>query len=58
MNEDCLHSGEHCKPMKCPDCGRFSRHSWDTGWFGTQDGNNQYWGGTCSVHGEWSDAAA
>lgn len=44
--------------MKCPDCGRFSRHSWDTGWYGTQNGQNQDWGGTCSTHGDWSDSAA
>lgn len=53
-----MHSGEHCKPNNCPDCGRYSGHSWDTGGFSTQNGWNQYWGGICIIHGEWSDSAA
>jgi hypothetical protein len=58
ITDDCTHDGEHCAPLKCLDCGRFSSHSWSTGWFGTENGSNQRWGGTCSAHGEWSESAA
>jgi len=53
-----MHPGEHCQPLHCPDCGRYSRHSWDTGGFSTQNGWNQHWGGICIKHGPWSDSAA
>lgn len=57
--DECMHlMGDHCRPLNCPDCGRFSRHSWDTGGLATQNGWNQHWGGICIKHGEWSDAAA
>ncbi|AOY72068.1 hypothetical protein ARZXY2_2538 [Arthrobacter sp. ZXY-2] len=56
--DDCLHMGEHCAPLHCPDCGRFSRHSWTTEYHYTENDGNQYWGGECVRHGEWSDAAA
>lgn len=41
--------------IKCPDCGRFSKESWED-MFGTQNGNIYEWGGTCSTHGEWRDS--
>lgn len=56
--EGCDHAGEHCEPLKCPECGRYSGHSWSTSGESTENGWNQYWGGTCRTHGEWSDAAA
>ena len=57
--DDCLHPGEHVSPpCKCIECGRFSSHSWDTGWFYTPDGAQQHWGGICKIHGEWSESAA
>lgn len=55
---DCLHPGDHTRPLNCPDCGRFSAHSWQTRWFYTQNGGQQSWGGTCARHGEWSEDAA
>lgn len=58
MTADCMHPGEHHTPFNCPDCGRFSSHSWTTGLYGTQNGLNERWGGTCGQHGEWSDSAA
>lgn len=56
--DDCLHPGEHCQPNHCPDCGRYSSHSWDTGDYYTQNGWNQRWGGTCVKHGEWEESGA
>lgn len=58
VEDECLHSGKHCRPNRCPDCGRFSSHSWTTGWVYSEDGSNEHFGGTCKVHGEWTDAAA
>ena len=58
MSDDCMHPGRHTPPIACTECGRFSSHSWDTGWFYTDNGGQQYWGGVCSLHGEWSEAAA
>lgn len=58
LDDDCIHAGVHCAPLNCPDCGRFSAHSWDTGGLGTQNGWNQHWGGTCRECGEWSNSAA
>jgi hypothetical protein len=55
---DCLHGGRHCKPNNCPDCGRFCSDSWTTGYYYTQNGGNEDWGGHCKVHGEWSESAA
>jgi hypothetical protein len=59
MRTDCEwhNTTDHCKPLNCPECGRFSADSWDTGWFGTQNGMDQRWGGECSEHGIWSDSA-
>lgn len=52
-----MHGGHHCKPWNCPDCGRFMSDSWvEAG--GGQNGWNEYYGGICAVHGEWSDSAA
>lgn len=58
LRDDCMHPGVHCPPNRCPDCGRFSRHSWDTGGYSTQNGWNQDWGGICGQCGEWSEQAA
>lgn len=58
MSTDCMHPGQHCAPLRCPDCGRYSKHSWDTGPYATQNGANQHYGGECTKHGEWSDSAA
>ena len=58
LRDDCMHPGEHGAAIKCPDCGRFSGHSWSTGWYSTQDGGNERFGGDCSKCGEWSDSAA
>jgi hypothetical protein len=52
-----MHGGNHCKPWNCPECGRFMSDSWvEAG--GGQNGWNEYYGGICSEHGEWSDSAA
>lgn len=56
--DGCLHPGQHCAPLNCPDCGRFSRHSFDTGPFYTENGFQQCWGGDCSQCGEWSNEAS
>lgn len=53
-----MHPGAHAGPLHCPECGRFSSHSYDTGAFYTQNGFQQRWGGTCRVHGDWEDSAA
>lgn len=58
MSDECEHPGEHSRTLNCPDCGRFSAHSWDTGELYSQNGFNQYWGGACKAHGSWSEAAA
>jgi len=53
---DCVHAGSLTKrPANCPDCGRFSSHSyqWHTN---GPDGFFVMWGGTCSVHGKWSES--
>ena len=56
--DDCLHPGEHTEPICCPDCGRFSAHSWETrGEYGP-NGWDQSWGGTCKRCGEWSESVA
>jgi hypothetical protein len=41
--------------LGCPDCGKFSRHSWTTRGMYTPDGYYQAWGGICVTHGHWSD---
>lgn len=55
---ECLHPGHHCRPLACPDCGRYSGHSWTTELHWTENGISQQWGGTCKTHGAWSDDAA
>ena len=51
--------GLHTKrPNNCPDCGRFSRDSWETRWYYTADGAYQRWGGVCRAHGVWEESAA
>lgn len=52
-----VHPGEHCEPIACPECGKFSRDSWDTGPHFNENGFQQQWGGICKTHGEWSDSA-
>lgn len=56
--DDCLHPGEHVAPIQCPDCGRFSSHSWSTRPFYGPDGYDQHWGGTCKTDGAWSESVA
>lgn len=58
LNDQCMHPGAHSSPNRCPDCARFSSHSYDTGAFYTQNGFQQRWGGVCKIHGEWEDSAA
>ena len=55
---ECDHPGRHAIRVQCPDCGRFSAHGWDTGWYYTQNGGQQDWGGICKEHGHWSESAA
>lgn len=56
MRRECLHPGSHCRGLGCPDCGKFSAHSWMTAGHYGPDGWWQAWGGTCAEHGEWSDS--
>ena len=58
MSGDCIHPGSHARGIQCPDCGRFCSHGWDTGWYYTQNGAQQDWGGVCKTHGDWSESAA
>ena len=58
MTDECDHPGGHASGVQCPDCGRFSAHGWDTGWFYTPDGAQQHWGGICKEHGRWFESAA
>lgn len=56
---DCIHGGYHTdRPTNCPDCGRFCSDAWDTGWFYTENGGQQRWGGVCKEHGSWEESAA
>jgi hypothetical protein len=50
--------GEHVRAIPCPECGKFSSHSWSTEWLYSPSGDNQYWGGTCKEHGSWMESAA
>lgn len=43
------------KALHCPDCGRFSRDSWEQT-HGTQNGTIYEWGGICIKHGEWMES--
>lgn len=53
-----MHGGVHVRAYNCPDCGRFCSDSWLQRDAGGQNGWNEYYGGVCAVHGEWSDSAA
>ena len=55
--DGCYHPGKHCRAIGCPDCGRFSRHSWETGPIATMDGTDYMWGGICETHGHWSESS-
>lgn len=53
-----FHGGVHTvAPNNCPDCGRFSKDSWQDLGVGTQNGTYDHWGGVCSVHGIWSESS-
>ena len=52
---ECDHPGRQYAPINCPDCGRFSAHSWSWSTYGP-DGYYASWGGTCKTHGRWSDS--
>lgn len=53
-----MHGGIHVRAYNCPECGRFCSDSWVQRDAGGQNGWNEYYGGICSEHGEWSDSAA
>lgn len=57
-DEKCEHPGRPSRALNCPDCGRLSAHSWITKPYYGPDGFDQQWGGTCKVHGEWSESVA